>query len=103
MQYDGGGYGFDGSAVISVGVILFVLGKMAWDKFLSREGRASNELVSQLSERIANQEERLKAVEDLASEERRLRMVAEKEVSDLTLRVYKLENELRKHNIEVPS
>lgn len=104
MQYsDGGGYGFDGPTVLSVSVILFVLGKMAWDKFLSREGRGAAELVTQLSDRITQQENRLVAVETLLGTERDMRLAAERQVSDLSLRVWRLENELRKHNIEVPT
>lgn len=84
-----------------VGVLL-LLGKLAWDRFLSPEAKASDALVQQLSERITAQENRLVLLESGLDEERKARRAAETKVYDLTMRIMRLEFELKKHNIEVP-
>lgn len=82
--------------------LLLLLGKLAWDKFLSPEAKANDALVEQLSERIAAQENRLVLLEQGLDEERKARRAAETKVYELTMRVMRLEFELKKHNIEVP-
>lgn len=82
--------------------LLLVLGKLAWDRFLSPEAKANDALVEQLSERIAAQENRLVLLESGLDEERKARRTAETRVYELTMRVMRLEFELKKHNIEVP-
>ncbi len=82
--------------------LLLLLGKVAWDRFLSPEGKASDALVGQLGERIASQEARLVTLENGLDEERKARRDAEAKVYELTMRIMRLEFELKKHNIEVP-
>lgn len=82
--------------------LLLLLGKVAWDRFLSPEGKASDALVGQLGERIASQEARLVTLENGLDEERKARRDAEAKVYELTMRIMRLELELKKHNIEVP-
>lgn len=79
-----------------------VMAKMAWNRFFSQEGKASDALVQQLGERIASQESRLVSLEAGLDEERKARREAETRVYELTMRVMRLEFELKKHNIEVP-
>ncbi|KRG63894.1 hypothetical protein ABB26_09935 [Stenotrophomonas humi] len=82
--------------------VLFLLGKMAWDRFLSPEAKANDRLIGQLGERIASQEARLVTLETGLDEERKARREAETKVYELTMRIMRLEFELKKHNIEVP-
>lgn len=82
--------------------LLLLLGKLAWDRFLSPEAKANDALVEQLSERIGAQENRLVLLESGLDEERKARRDAETKVYDLTMRIMRLEFELKKHNIEVP-
>jgi len=81
---------------------LVLLGKYLWDRFMSTEGRAYDALVSQLGERITAQEARLTTLETALDTEREERRKAEARVYELTMRVMRLEFELKKHNIEVP-
>ena len=82
--------------------VLLLIGKMAWDRFLSPEGKANDALVSQLGERIAAQEVRLVTLENGLDEERKARREAESRVYELTMRIMHLEFELKRHHIEVP-
>jgi hypothetical protein len=82
--------------------VVGILGKYLWDKYISTEGKANDRLVDQLSERIAAQEARLVVLEAGMDEERRERRAAEAKVYELTLRIGRLEAELRRHNIQVP-
>lgn len=82
--------------------LLMLLGKMAWDRFLSPEAKASDTLVSQLGDRINSQEQRLVNLETGLDEERKARRGAETQVYELTMRIMRLEFELKKHDIEVP-
>lgn len=82
--------------------LLLLLGKLGWDRFLSPEAKANDALVAQLSERITAQENRLVLLESGLDEERKARRAAETKVYELTMRVMRLEFELKKHNIEVP-
>ena len=79
-----------------------LLGKYLWDRFVSTEGKAYDALVTQLGERIAAQEQRLTMLESGLDQEREARRQAETKVYELTMRVMRLEFELKKHNIEVP-
>jgi hypothetical protein len=81
---------------------LVLLGKHLWDRFMSTEGKAYDALVSQLGERITAQEARLTTLETALDTEREERRKAEARVYELTMRVMRLEFELKKHNIEVP-
>lgn len=82
--------------------LLMLLGKMAWDRFLSPEAKANDTLVAQLGDRINSQEQRLVTLETGLDEERKARRDAETKVYELTMRIMRLEFELKKHNIEVP-
>ena len=82
--------------------VVGILGKHLWDKYVSIEGKANDRLIEQLSERIAAQEARLVVLEAGMDEERRERRNAEAKVYELTLRIARLEAELRRHNIQVP-
>lgn len=79
-----------------------LLGKYLWDRFISTEGKAYDALVTQLGERISAQEQRLTSLEGGLDQEREARRLAETRVYELTMRVMRLEFELKKHNIEVP-
>ncbi|WP_313401490.1 hypothetical protein [Stenotrophomonas sp.] len=82
--------------------VLLLLGKMAWDKFLSPEAKANDRLIGQLGERIASQEARLVTLETGLDDERKARRDAESKVYELKMRIMRMEFELKKHNIEVP-
>lgn len=84
-----------------IGIVL-LLGKMAWDKFLSTEAKANDALVQQLGDRITSQENRLTILETGLDEERKARREAETKVYELKMQVMRLEFELKKHGIEVP-
>lgn len=94
----------DDTLGISVGVggVLLVIGRMAWERFFSAEGRANDALVDQLSQRIASQEARLVTLEAGLDEERRLRREAEGKFYTMRVHVLRLELELQKHGIEIP-
>lgn len=79
-----------------------LLAKYLWDRFVSTEGRAYDALVAQLGDRITAQETRLTTLESGLDAEREARRIAEEKVYQLTMRVMRLEYELKKHNIEVP-
>lgn len=79
-----------------------LLGKLLYDKFFNTEGKTYDALVMQMSERVSSQESRLTTLETGLDEERKLRRDAETRVYELTMRVMRLEFELKKHNIEVP-
>lgn len=81
---------------------LALVGKFLWDKFISTEGKSYDALVGQLGERIASQEARLVSLEAGLDEERKARREAETNVYKLTMKIMRLEFELKKHNIEVP-
>lgn len=87
-------------AALSAGLAL--LAKHLWSRFVSTEGKAYDALVSQLGERITAQESRLTTLETALDTEREERRKAEARVYELTMRVMRLEFELKKHNIEVP-
>ncbi|MHC9085353.1 hypothetical protein ACYX7E_09975 [Luteimonas sp. RIT-PG2_3] len=79
-----------------------LLGRTLYDKFISSEGRSYDALVTQLGERIGAQEGRLTSLENGLDAEREARRQAETKVYELTMRIMRLEFELKKHNIEVP-
>lgn len=81
---------------------LALVGKFLWDKFISTEGKSYDALVQQQGDRINAQEQRLVALEQGLDEERKARREAETRVYELTMRIMRLEFELKKHNIEVP-
>lgn len=100
---DGAG-GF--SPVIGYGVgaagIVLALGQMAWSRFFSKEGKANDALVSQLSERISAQEARLTTLETGLDQEREARRRAENKVHALEIDNLMLRAELSKHGIQLP-
>lgn len=92
-----------GGYIIGGAGLFVAITQMAWSKFFSREGVAKDALVSQLAERIASQETRQLAIEARLDDERQLRRYAEDKVHALEMYVVRLEGELRRHGIEVPS
>lgn len=95
----------DHTAIWGVGSgigVLLLLGKMAWDRFLSPEAKASDALTQQLAERITSQEARLVTLELGLDEERKARRDAETKVYQLQMQIMRLEFELKKHGIQVP-
>lgn len=91
-----------GAAVgTAIGAGLMLIATVARDK-LGREGRSYDQLVTQVTERLASQEARLLQIEAALDHERSKRHLAENEVHALQLRVARLETELRLHGIEVP-
>lgn len=96
--------GMDSYIGYGVGIagILAAVGQAAWQRFFSREGRANDALIQQLSERIASQEARLSTLESGLDTERKLRRLAEDRVHALELDNLLLRAELRRHNIEIP-
>lgn len=96
MESDLIGYGVGGLGLVSL------IAQGIWAKFFSTEGKTSDALVTQLGERITSQESRLVSLETGLDEERKARREAETRVYELTMRVMRLEFELKKHNIEVP-
>lgn len=83
--------------------LFLAVAQMAWSRFFSREGKARDALVGQLAERIASQETRQLATEARLDTERDLRRHAEDKVHALEMYVIRLEGELRRHGIDVPS
>jgi len=78
------------------------LAQMVWQRVFTSEGKASEQLVVQLGERIAAQEARLTTLEAGLDEERSKRRLAEDKVHVLELYVVALQGELRRHGITVP-
>ena len=81
---------------------LALLAQYIWQRVFTSEGKASEQLVVQLGERIAAQESRLTALEAGLDEERSKRRQAEDKVHVLELYVVALQAELRRHGIDVP-
>ena len=106
---------------IGGGGVLLAIGQMAWQRFFTKEGKANDVLVGQLSERLASQETRLIILENGLDEERKLRRQSENEVHALKLEnaqqraelirqitALEMDNlalraELSRHNINVPA
>ena len=87
---------------VGLSAAIALVGKFLWDKFVSTEGRTYDALVTQMSDRLAAQEARLTTLESGLDSEREHRRAAESQVYELTMRIMRLEFELKKHNIEVP-
>ena len=79
------------------------LAQMIWTRVFSSEGKANDQLVVQLGERIASQEARLVALESGLDDERSKRRTAEDKVHVLEMYVVALQAELRRHGIDVPT
>lgn len=86
---------------VGAGGVLAMVGQMAWSRFFG-DGAAHTQLVEQLTQRIASQEQRLLNLEGGLDEERKLRRQAEDKVQALEFYVVLLKAELQKHGIEVP-
>lgn len=78
------------------------LAQMIWQRVFSSEGKANEQLVVQLGERIQSQEARLTTLESGLDDERSKRRLAEDKVHVLELYVVALQAELRRHGIDVP-
>lgn len=90
-----------GYIVGGLGVVA-AIGQMAWSRFFSKEGKANDALVAQLSERITMQETRLTTLEAGLDEERAARRKAENKVHALEIDNLMLRAELSKHGIQLP-
>jgi 1,6-anhydro-N-acetylmuramate kinase len=95
-----------GGGLVIGGVSVGAAAKWLWDRFITQggspEAKANDQLVEQLSQRIANLEARQTKQEADLDEERRLRRLAEDKVHALQLDNLLLRSELRRHGIEVP-
>ena len=81
--------------------VLLAIGQMAWQRFFTKEGKGSDLLVQQLTERIAAQEQRIISVESGLDQEREARRQAENKGHALELDNLLLRAELRRHGIDV--
>lgn len=90
-------------AWVATGGGLAWLAQMAWNRFFTKEGKANDLLVQQLSDRLAAQEGRLTSLEAGLDAERDARRRAEDKVHALELDNMALRAELSKHGIEVPA
>jgi hypothetical protein len=100
---DIGAGGLD-SGIYAVGGGGFALiAQMLWQKFVSTEGKANDQLVTQQADRMAAYEQRLTKLEADLDEERRLRRRAEDKVHQLQLDNVILRAELKRHGIDVPA
>ena len=84
------------------GGVMAVIAQQAWSRFFTKEGKANDALVEQLSQRIAAQELRLTSLEAGLDAERDERRKAEDKVHALELDNMALRAELSKHGIDVP-
>lgn len=89
-------------AYLGGGGVLAVLVQQAWQRFFTKEGKANDALVEQLSSRLAAQEARLTTLEAGLDAERDARRRAEDKVHALELDNMQLRSELSKHGIELP-
>lgn len=80
---------------------LALIGRELWNKFFSTEGKAHDDLISSLTERIAAQEQRMINLEAGLDDERRARREAEDKVHRLELDNMQLRLELKRHGIEI--
>lgn len=91
----------DGGLYAAGGGGLVWLAQMVWNKVFSTEGKSSDELVKQLTERITAQEARLTTLESGLDTEREARRRAEDKVHALEIDNLLLRAELRRHGIDV--
>ena len=89
------GYYVGGAGIVSI------VAQMVWNKFFSTEGKSSDALVQQLTERISAQEARLTTLESGLDTEREARRRAEDKVHALEIDNLLLRAELRRHGIDV--
>ena len=94
--WDNGAYALGGGGVVW-------LAQMVWSKVFSTEGKASDGLVQQLSERVAAQEARITNLEAGLDAARDRAFAAEAKVHVLELYVMALKAELQRHGIDVPA
>lgn len=73
-----------------------------WTKVFSKEGRAYDQLIQQMSAEISSMRDRLSTVESGLDEERKLRRIAEDKVHLLELDNLQLRATLAAHGIPVP-
>ena len=93
----GGNVGY----VVGGAGVLLAVGQMAWQRFFTKEGKGSDALVEQLTQRIAAQETRIISVETGLDQEREARRKAEDKVHALEIDNLLLRAELRRHGIDV--
>lgn len=89
-----------GYGAVAGGFVVW-LAQMVWTKVFNKETKASDALVTQLSERITAQEARLGSLETGLDQEREARRRAEDKVHALEIDNLLLRAELRRHGIDV--
>ncbi len=78
------------------------LAQMVWSKIFSKEGRAYDQLIMQMSDELKSLRERMATLEAGLDEERKHRRLAEDKVHLLELDNLQLRATLKAHNIDVP-
>lgn len=78
------------------------LAQMIWQRVFSTEGKANDQLVSQLADETRDLRARMVTLENGLDEERKLRRQAEDRVHALELDNVILRSELKRHNIDIP-
>lgn len=79
------------------------LAQMIWQRVFSTEGKANDQLVQQLAERLSAQETRITNLEAGLDAARERAFTAEAKVHVLELYVMALKAELQRHGIDVPA
>jgi hypothetical protein len=79
------------------------LAQMIWQRVFSSEGKANDQLITQLAEETRDLRARTVTLEQGLDEERKLRRNAEDRVHALELDNVVLRAELKRHNIDVPA
>jgi hypothetical protein len=78
------------------------LAQMLWGKIFSKEGRAYDQLIQQMSDELKSIRDRMSTMEAGLDEERKLRRIAEDKVHLLQLDNLQLRATLKAHGIDTP-
>lgn len=84
------------------GGVFIWLAQTVWNAFFSKQGRAYDQLVQQMADRLNAQEQRLNKFQLDLDEERKLRRIAEDKVHMLELDNMQLRATLQAHGIPLP-
>lgn len=79
------------------------LAQMVWTRVFSTEGKANDQLISQLADETKDLRLRMATLEQGLDDERKLRRNAEDRVHALELDNVILRSELKRHNIDIPA
>lgn len=102
MSFDGGGDPSSSMYWALGGGGITWLAQMVWSKIFSKEGRAYDQLIMQMSDEIKGMRDRLASVESGLDEERKQRRRAEDKVHLLELDNLQLRATLKAHGIDIP-